>query len=209
MVTQGQFVERPALIPVGDLVLDGLAHRGNARPPLLIIPPPPQQGTMDHPVLAEVAWATARASFPTLRFNFRGVGASQGQRGEDADRVADAEAALRALEENTGAAIAAVVSFGGAAATSVSLCSLHPSIAGLCFINPAGLVLSDLSRLGVPLLAIVGEQDTSLSHAALVAAISEAGGRMEIIPGADASFRRSLREVGKAVVRWLSELRSR
>ena len=41
---------------------------------------------MDHVVCAELAWAAARAGRPVLRFNFRGVGASQGSRGDAASR---------------------------------------------------------------------------------------------------------------------------
>jgi len=112
VVHQGQFLERPAIIAVGNCVLDGLWHRGEVRPPLLIIPPPPNQGSMHHPVLSELAWAAATSGFPTLRFDFRGVGASQGQPSGPAERLTDAEAALRLLEENTGVARAAVASFG-------------------------------------------------------------------------------------------------
>jgi uncharacterized protein len=176
MVIHGQFFERPAIIAAGDCVLDGLSTSGDARPPLLIVPPPPERGSMDHPVLAELAWAASRASFPTLRFNFRGVGASQGERGGDAQRLADAEAALRVLEENTGVTRAAVASGGASAPTIVALHKLHPGIAGLCFISPASLELAVLPRAGMPLLAVVGEKDASEPQAALAAAIREAGG---------------------------------
>lgn len=161
---------------------------------------------MDHPVLAEIAWAAARGGFPTLRFNFRGTGASQGIRGGDEERVADAEAALRVLEENTGVARVAVCSLGGSAPAIIELQRLHPGVGGLCFVSPAGVNSPDLSRIGVPLLAIVGEGDPSIAPAALAAAIGEAGGWMEIIRGADARFHSGLPEVGKSVVRWLAEL---
>jgi len=206
VVTERPFLERPAIIPIGEWVLEGLWHRGDSRPPLLIVPPPPEQGSMDHPVLAEIAWAAARAGFPTLRFNFRGAGASQGKRGGDQERLADAEAALRVLEENAGVARVAVFSLGGSAPAIIELQRLHPGVVGLCFVSPARINSPDLSRSGVPLLAIVGEGDLSVAPAALAAAISEAGGRMEIIRGADAQFHSGLSEAGKSVVRWLAEL---
>ncbi len=206
MVTERPFLERPAIIPIGEWVLEGLWHRGDSLPPLLIVPPPPEQGGMDHPVLAEIAWASARAGFPTLRFNFRGTGASQGERGGDRERLADAEASLRVLEENTGVARVAVCSLGGSAPAIIELQRLHPGISGLCFVSPVAIPSPDLSRIAVPLLAIVGEGDRSIAPAALAAAISEAGGRMEIILGADAQFQSGLPEVGKSVVRWLAEL---
>jgi len=61
MVSRGQYLERPALVPVGQLVLEGLWHRGSKTPPVLVLPPPPEAGSMDHVVCAELAWAAARA----------------------------------------------------------------------------------------------------------------------------------------------------
>jgi len=208
VINQGQFLERPAIIAVGDCVLDGLWHRGADRPPLLIIPPPPNQGSMHHPVVAELAWAAATSGFPTLRFDFRGVGASQGAPGGSAERLTDAEAALRLLEENTGVALAAVASFGASAETLLALHGLHRSIAGLCFVSPAGLSTSELALLPVPVIAIIGGRDGSIAQAPLAAAISEARGQLEIIPASDCNFDRNLPEVGKALVRWLLQLRA-
>ncbi len=162
---------------------------------------------MQHPVLAELAWAAATPGFPTLRFDFRGVGASQGGPGGPAERLTDAEAALRLLEENTGVARVAVASFGGSAETLLALQRLHPSIAGLCFVSPAGLSTSEIALLRVPVVAIIGERDGSIAPAASAAAIAEARGQMELIPVADHNFDRNLPEVGKALVRWLLQLR--
>jgi uncharacterized protein len=208
VVNQGQFLERPAIIAVGDCVLDGLWHRGAGRPPLLIIPPPPNQGSMHHPVLAELAWAAATSGFPTLRFDFRGVGASQGAPRGPAERLTDAEAALRLLEENTGVARAALASFGASAETLLALHRLHSSIAGLCFVSPAGLSTSELALPPVPVIAIVGGRDGSIAPPAWAPSISEARGQLEIIPAADRNFDRNLPEVGKALVRWLLQLQT-
>lgn len=209
MVSQGQFLERPAIIPVGDCVLDGLWHRGSVRPPLLIVPPPPSEGSMQHPVLAEIAWAAAQSDFPTLRFDFRGVSASQGTQGDPAERLTDAEAALRLLEENTGTARVAVASFGASAQTVLALQRRHASVAGLCFVSPAGLQASDLTRVSVPILLVLGEGDSSTPAAALAAAVGEANGRLETVAGADRNFDRNLPQVGKAVARWLLDIGAR
>jgi len=163
---------------------------------------------MDHPVAAEVAWTAAIAGFPTLRFNFRGVGASQGAPGGPEERLEDCEAALRVLEENAQVATAAVASLGASASTVCSLTDLHPGISGVCLISPSDILLADLARVPVRLLAIVGEEETSLPRAALAAAVTEAGGRLEVIENDDASFRRHLTYVGKTVAHWLEELGS-
>lgn len=207
MVAKGQFLERPTLIPVGNEVMEGLSHRGSKHPPLLIVPPRPEEGGgMDHVVAAEVAWAAAMSGHPTLRFNHRGVGASQGRRPGTAEQLEDVEAALRVAHENAGVVRAAVVAIGGAAFNALALAHAHPGICGVALVSPVGLDLDDLMRLRVPLLVVVGQEDLREPRAALSAAVAEAGGTLELIPEADQAFLRNLPEVGKAVVRWLTVL---
>lgn len=202
MVFKGQFLERPTLIPVGELVLEGLWHRGTGRPPVLVLPPLPHEGgSMDHVVLAENAWAIAQAGFPTLRFNYRGVGASQGTHGEGT--LEDAEAAMRLLLENTGARAFAIVALGGAAALALELQRAHPMVGGLALLGPMGVDADTLSRLRVPLLVVVGEHDLRQPRAVLAAAVVGNGGTLEVVEKADAQFSRNLPQVGKATVGWL------
>jgi uncharacterized protein len=198
-VSRGQYLERPALVRVGPLVLEGLWHRGSRAPPVLVLPPPPEAGSMDHVVCAELAWAAARAGRPVLRFNFRGVGASQGSRGDAASRVEDAAGALRLLRENAGAVDVAVAAVGESAGTALALVGEHPGIVAVALVSPPPGALA--TGLEVPLLCIVGEDEPAA--AGLVAATSEAGGWVEVVPGADARFQRNLPEVGRLALRWL------
>lgn len=207
MVLKGQFLERPALIPSGGVVLEGLAHRGRQSPPLLIVPPPPAEGgSMDHVVAAELAWAAAMAGFPTLRFNFRGAGASQGQPGGPAERLEDAEAARQLLAENAGTPELALACIGGSAALGLELVRRHPAVRGLALVSPAGLEPESLVPSTVSLVVVVAEHDRRLPRAALAAAVSQAGGRPAVIEQADPSFTRNLPRVGKAVVHLLKRL---
>lgn len=199
MVSRGQYLERPALIRVGGEVLEGLWHRGTRAPPLLVLPPPPEAGSMDHVVCAELAWASAREGRPVLRFNFRGVGASQGSRGDGETRREDAAAALRLLRENTAQLDVAVATVGASAETAVLLASEHPGVVALVLVSPPASALQ--RRVGVPLLCIAGEDEPG--RAGLLAAATEAGGRVEVVAGADARFQRSLPQVGRVALRWL------
>jgi uncharacterized protein len=160
---------------------------------------------MDHVVGAELAWAATRARHPTLRFNFRGVGASQGEPGGLASRLEDAEAALRVLEENTGTVAAVVAALGGSAATALGLVERHPGLAGVALVSPAQLEPEELARVRLPLLVVVGAEEP-LRQAALAAAVGEAGGALVRVPGADARFQKNLPEVGRSLVRWLEGL---
>jgi alpha/beta superfamily hydrolase len=202
---RGQFLERATVIPAREGVLEGLSHRGRRAPPLLVIPPPPGRGGMDNPVGAELAWAATRAGHPTLRFNFRGVGASAGQPGESSAQLDDVESALRVLEENTGTVAAAAVALGGSAPTLLALAANHPGLAGLGLVSPDDVEVEELARVRSFLLVVVGEAEP-LRRAALTAAVAEAAGTLVVIPGADARFQRHLPLVGRSVARWLEGL---
>jgi alpha/beta superfamily hydrolase len=199
VVSRGQYLERPALIPVGPLLLEGLWHRGTKAPPVLVLPPPPEAGSMDHVVCAELAWAAARAARPVLRFNYRGVGASQGTRGDATSRMEDGAGALRLLRENTGAVEVAVAAVGESAEAALALARRHAGVVALVLVSPPASVLGEPA--GCPLLCILGEDEPG--RAGLVASAAEAGGRVELVAGADARFQRNLPEVGRLALRWL------
>ena len=207
MVQKGQFLERATLVQVGTEVMEGTAHRGSRAPPLLVIPPRPDEGGgMDHVIAAELVWAAANAGFPTLRFNHRGVGASQGKRGRDLELLADAEAAMRMLLENAGANALAVASLHGGAQVALALQAKHPAVGGLCLVAPALVEPEVLSRVTCPLLVVQGEEDTRLPRAAVSAAVARTGGDLEVIDDAGPTFQRNLPQVGRAVAAWLRRL---
>lgn len=205
MVTKGQFLERPTLIPVSGVVCEGLSHRGQKTPALLIVPPTPAEGgSMDHVVAAEVAWAAATRGFPTLRFNFRGVGGSQGERAQGSELVMDAEQALQLVIENTGNDAVVCLAIGSSAHVAVSLAQTHRSVVGLCLVSPIDAPTEALSRLHVPVQVVMGALDVRQARVTLAAAVSEAGGSVEIIDDADHVFTRQLPEVGRKVANFLT-----
>tara|TARA_R110000787_G_scaffold36145_18_gene92498 strand:+ start:353 stop:1024 length:672 start_codon:yes stop_codon:yes gene_type:complete len=81
--------------------LEGRYHhsrRANAPIALILHPHPQQGGTMNNRVVFEVYQTFARRGFSTLRFNFRGVGRSQGEYDEGLGELSDAAAALDWLQ---------------------------------------------------------------------------------------------------------------
>jgi alpha/beta superfamily hydrolase len=81
--------------------LEGRYHhsrRHNAPIALILHPHPQQGGTMNNRVVFEVYQTFARRGFSTLRFNFRGVGRSQGGYDEGLGELSDAAAALDWLQ---------------------------------------------------------------------------------------------------------------
>ncbi len=114
----GQYLERPALVAADGATLEGLYHRGDRPPAILVCPPLDREG-MDAPVLAELAWAAARAGHASLRFQHRGRGASTG--GFDPARtVEDALAALAHLRETAGP-LAGVAGLRDGCATAIEV----------------------------------------------------------------------------------------
>ncbi len=199
MVMAGQYLERSALVDAGDATLEGLYHRGRRAPPLLLCPPLAEGGGMDAPPLAEMAWAAARAGHASLRFNHRGCGASQG-RPDPARAVEDAEAARRHLAETSRSARVAVAALGSGCATALALARARPEIARLVLVAPA---TPPTGAIGAAALALLPELSCPGALGAWEEALVPGGGRVEVVPGADALFRVGLPLVGRRAVEWI------
>lgn len=201
MVLKGQFLERPTLIPLaGGLVLEGVSHRGELRPGLLVLPPPPVEGSgMDHVVGAELAFAVSRLGHPTLRFNYRGVGGSQGEPSRrPPDWLEDAIAALELARDNTGGAEVVVASIGASDAVALELAK-RERLAGIALVNPSIVTPAELGAVSVPLGVVLAELDPLHDRAAWAEVLQSLDGALSIVPGATRTYQRGLPEVGKAV----------
>ena len=150
-------------VPVEDegLVLEGVWQSGD--PPAAVVAPPHPLygGSFDNPVVNEIAHALYRQGSASLRFNWRGVGASQGRTTGDlgaAER--DYRAALELVIENSGAPVtAAGYSFGAAAALRLGL---HDDrVTKLVLVAPPVELIKalDLERLQKPVRIVVGSHD--------------------------------------------------
>ncbi|MEW5737802.1 MAG: alpha/beta hydrolase [Myxococcota bacterium] len=209
MVLKGQFLERPTLIPVaGGLVLEGLSHRGERGPGVLVLPPPPVEGSgMDHVVGAELAFAASRAGHPTLRFNYRGVGGSQGQPSRQVEALLDdALAAHQLAVENSGNRPVLVAAIGASDAVAFKLASLV-TLAGVALVNPSVVRPEDLSAFpALPFGVVLAEEDPSQDRGRWATALEARDGLLTVVPGATRTYQRNLPLVGKAVVSLLARL---
>ncbi len=208
MVLKGQFLERPALIPTeGGLVLEGTSHRGNLTPPLLVLPPAPAEGGgMDHVVAAELVFAAARNGHPTLRFNYRGVGGSQGARARSPEALlADARAAYELASDNARGAACVIAALGASDIVALKL-AIAVGAAGVLLVNPTLASPSDAATLRVPVSVVLPEHDSvavpRLDWAEWLAA---RGDRLTVVPGADRSYQRHLVMVGQAAAQFLAQ----
>lgn len=208
----------PIPVPPGEIVLDGLYVAGEsaggasdrsgpgAGGGAVIAPPHPLYGgSMENPVVTELGFAFANAGQASLRFNWRGVGASGGApSGELDDAVADYGAALEQLLETVeGPMTAAGYSFG--AVSAVSAARDCPRVRDLVLVAPPPSMI-DVSafRADQRVLFLVGERDQIAAADALAElAASLAAARCVVIPDCDHFFGTGLGILGKETARWL------
>jgi alpha/beta superfamily hydrolase len=138
-------IDRPAEAPRGVAVV---CH-----------PHPLHGGTMDNKVAQTLARAFVQLGYRAVRFNFRGVGASQGQWDEGRGEVDDAMAVAQAYRDETLPLALAGFSFGGfVAATAATRLPEGAKAERIVLIGPS---TKELSVPAVPedTLVIHGETD--------------------------------------------------
>lgn len=175
---------------------------------LLLAPPHPLYGgSLESPVLSELAWAATQVGLASLRFNWRGVGASAGERsGRAADADADYAAALDQLAETVpGPLVAGGYSFGSGAA--VRAAAGNPRVRSLLLVAPPPALVAPttIADAGLRTLVLVGEYDTLAPARELIAAFDSAPHvSLEVIPHADHFFAEGLAELGRLAREWLA-----
>src|SRR4051794_20546359 len=137
MVRKGEFLERMTIVRSGELALEALYHRGESPPPLVVASPHPRQGgAMDSPVVQEIAWAVTRAGHPTLRFNYRGVGASQGAWASGEGELADVEAGIDQLRATAGGGHVALAGYSFGAHLALRAALRRSDVSHLLLVAP-------------------------------------------------------------------------
>tara|TARA_B100000686_G_scaffold272212_1_gene289247 strand:+ start:13910 stop:14545 length:636 start_codon:yes stop_codon:yes gene_type:complete len=104
---------------------------------LVLHPHPRQGGTMNNKIVYNIYQAFKRLGFATLRFNFRGVGKSQGSYDNGIGELTDAAAALDWLQnENPNAQNTWIAGFSFGSWLALQLLMRRPEIAGFIAISP-------------------------------------------------------------------------
>jgi alpha/beta superfamily hydrolase len=193
----------PIAVPSGGLVLEGVWQKGAGRGAVIAPPHPEYGGSLEHPVVSELAYGLYKAGIASLRFNWRGVGASQGRvSGDWRDAEEDYTAALEQVAANMPPpVVAAGYSFGAVTALRVGL--RDPRVSELILIAPPVGMLESLSLddFRGPIHVIVGGRDEfapldELSE--LLEGLPNAN--LDVIPKADHFFGASgLAEVAELV----------
>ncbi len=120
--------------------LEGRYHPQAARdaPIALVLHPHPQfGGTMNNKVVYNLHYAFYGLGFSVLRFNFRGVGRSQGEYDQGVGELADAAAALDYLQaHNQNARHCWIAGFSFGAWIGMQLLMRRPDISGFVSLSP-------------------------------------------------------------------------
>lgn len=192
-------LEKPATIALTDRegqegwVLDGLYRAGESDDygGAVVAPPHPLYGgSMDSPVVTQIGFACEKAGIASLRFNWRGAGASAGAlSGSPDDALEDYNAALDFLEETVSPPlVAAGYSYGAATAL---VAGERVTVRRLALVSPPPSMI-DVARLEAfkgKVYIAVGEND-SLAKASELRAITKGLShvRLEVLDDTDHFF---------------------
>ncbi|HKQ62956.1 MAG TPA: alpha/beta fold hydrolase [Candidatus Polarisedimenticolaceae bacterium] len=167
-------------------------------------PHPLYGGTMHNPVVFHSERALHRLGLSTLRFNFRGVGASAGPHDDGRGEVEDFAAAVAALRRLAPDVPLLAVGYSFGAACAIRYAARDAEIAGVVAIGLATRVhpLPEIERLARPLAVVQGSADELGPPAEVRARIERLvpPGILHVIDGAPHLFPGRAAEVAAAVV---------
>jgi uncharacterized protein len=190
--------EQPVTFTSDSLTLEGLLARpdGAADTPGAVVchPHPLYGGSMQNNVVDAILDALWQLGYATLRFNFRGVGRSEGEHDGGPGEAADASAALAYLLAQPGVrrsgAIMAGYSFGAMVALQAALAAANVARIVAVALPVAMGDFSPHAPAQEPVLLISGDSD-SYSPVRKLSELKTrlgAAARLEVIEGADHFF---------------------
>jgi hypothetical protein len=173
-------------------------------------------GTMQAPLLVALRDEMEGRGWAVLRFNFRGIGASEGRSSTGLDEVADASGALDYVRRRLPQLPVALAGWSFGAAVAVRAAASEPDLAACVAIAPAvtatpditaGLPSADELRFDVPLLVVCGANDETVSpEKARAWAEAVPGARYVVIPAANHFFWAKYDELNRTIGTWLDSI---
>ena len=186
-------IENRVKFPCGDLILEGMTVVPESKGPypgvVVCHPHSLYGGEMNNNVVVPICQALAQASIVSLRFNFRGVGASQGKFADgigEREDVAAAISYLSTLETVDKERIGLCgYSFGGG--VSLEVAPADERVKALALISPAISTYVSLKQYTKPKLIVCGGADQFVSIISLQRLAEELPppNDFELVSGAD------------------------
>jgi uncharacterized protein len=201
---------QPLLLPgpVGDLesLLEEPADRRSDVFGVICHPHPLGGGTMTNKVVHALARAMHKSGAPTLRFNFRGTGASAGQFDEGRGETDDALAVIAAGRKRWPGAALWLAGFSFGAYVALRVAALAQAQRLITVAPPVGRWdFSGLRPPDCPWLIIQGLEDELVDAAAVVrySQQSSASPQLETLPGVGHFFHGHLHDIDRLAVDFL------
>jgi len=199
----------PVTIPCGDITLEGewLFPDGKGPFPAVVVahPFPPMGGTMQNGVVTAIWQALASRGIAALRFNFRGVGRSEGSFDEGIGERDDVKAALEVAFSTEGVDVERIglagYSFGSMMSVPVALRDDRVKCLAVVSAPLSEENWTKLDEYGKPHLVVVGENDemVPMDFFRRQMAKESTFGKYHIIPGGDHGLFGYEEEVGEVV----------
>ncbi len=160
-------------------------HSKDPQAPIaLVLHPHPQHGgTMNNKVVYTLYQSFVRRGFSTLRFNFRGVGRSQGTFARGEGELSDAAAALDWLQSiNQNASTCWIAGFSFGAWIGMQLLMRRPEIAGFISVAPPANIydFSFLAPCPSSGLVIQGDRDDIVPEDAVAKLVHKLSNQRDI-----------------------------
>lgn len=207
------------MIPGPEGALEARYHAipTNSKAPIvLIVPPHPEkEGTMDHPVVHTLFRTFASLEFNVLRFNFRGIGKSQGTFVHTEGEVADAAACLDWIQnKNPSPSQCWVVGFSFGAYIALQLLMRRPECYSFVAASPLCSMydFNFLAPCPTPGLIVHGDLDEmnpkdSVIRLVRQLSIQKKGYKinLQLVPGSDHEFSDHLRFLESIVYDYVSK----
>jgi uncharacterized protein len=208
----------------GEPSLEALVRGGleAARAVVLCHPHPLYGGTMHSAVVVAIAKVLAEKGgdrVATLRFNYRGVGESEGTYAKGLGEVMDARAALRALGARAPRAKLTMCGYSFGTWVGLRAAAIEGTVERVALVAPAVRVFQFVREDGVEFRALAeGAEKPSASRLAIYLGdhdefcdvreaeelATELGASLHIFPGSDHYFLSSRRKLAEAVLPFLA-----
>lgn len=180
--------------PCGDLKLEGLLTLPEGEAPgaaVVCHPHPMYGGSMYNNVVEAVLEALWRRQFATLRFNFRGVGDSEGEYDGGEGELDDVREAVAFLAGKAGVKSVVLAGYSFGASVSLRAGLTDPAVNRLVLVAlPVAGMTGPSDSTSKPVLLVSGDRDSYSPLEPLRTLAGKLGSRarLEILAGADHFF---------------------
>ncbi len=183
------------------------ASVGSERAVVLCHPHPLYGGTMHSAVVLAIAKILAEKGsdrVATLRFNYRGVGKSEGKYGEGLGETADVRAAIREFRRRAPRAKITVCGYSFGTWVGLRGAALEGGVDRVTLVAPAvrifQFVREDASTFQGRIAIFLGDHDEFCDVAEAQALAGDLGAILQVLEGADHFFLKSRRKLAEAVL---------